>query len=458
MKRSAASCNHPLLLACAWVLLVGSATGQTITEFPIPTAASFPIAITDGRDGNLWFAENEAGNVGRISTTGVVTEVPVQAYVGGITAGPDGNLWLTTYGKAQIVRVTPSGSTTSFPFGDPVCSPTFCPVLGAIAQGPDGNLWFVFSSLMGAGGLGRITTDGVFLDFATQPAYSSPPTELTRGPDGALWFTETIANKIGRITTTGSLTEFPIPTADGGPRGIARGPDGNLWFTQSNFQKIGRITPTGTITDFPSGTGLPNGIALGPDGNLWFTANAPTEVAAGLGLIGSISPAGVVEESPLPTPYANPVAITAGPDGDMWFTEVGSNKIGRITTVGPAAFHTLAPCRAVDTRDPEGPLGGPPLAANTARTFILAGRCGIPSDATAVAANLTAIGSSAAGDLRVHPGGTALPLVSAVNYASGQTRANDAVVRLGHSGGLAVHCDQASGVVHLVVDVNGYFK
>ncbi len=35
---------------------------------------------------------------------------------------------------------------------------------------------------------------------------------ITTGPDGALWFTELI-DQIGRITTAGVITEFPIPTA-----------------------------------------------------------------------------------------------------------------------------------------------------------------------------------------------------------------------------------------------------
>jgi virginiamycin B lyase len=34
-------------------------------------------------------------------------------------------------------------------------------------------------------------------------------------PDGALWFIET-ADKIGRITTSGAITEYPIPTSSGG--------------------------------------------------------------------------------------------------------------------------------------------------------------------------------------------------------------------------------------------------
>jgi len=50
------------------------------------------------------------------------------------------------------------------------------------------------------------------------------------GPDKALWFTEFIAGKIGRITTTGTITEYNIPTPDSTPRGITAGPDGALWF------------------------------------------------------------------------------------------------------------------------------------------------------------------------------------------------------------------------------------
>ena len=42
-----------------------------------------------------------------------------------------------------------------------------------------------------------------------------------------------------------SITEFPIPTPDSGPRALAAGPDGNIWFSEFNASKIGRITPAG---------------------------------------------------------------------------------------------------------------------------------------------------------------------------------------------------------------------
>jgi len=37
------------------------------------------------------------------------------------------------------------------------------------------------------------------------------------GADGALWFTEQNVNRIGRITTAGVITEFPVPSFDSRP-------------------------------------------------------------------------------------------------------------------------------------------------------------------------------------------------------------------------------------------------
>ena len=50
------------------------------------------------------------------------------------------------------------------------------------------------------------------------------------------------ANKIGRITTSGTITEFPIPTPGSSPHGIALGPDGAIWFTELGADKIGRLS------------------------------------------------------------------------------------------------------------------------------------------------------------------------------------------------------------------------
>jgi len=122
-----------------------------------------------------------------------------------------------------------------------------------------------------------------------------------------------------------------------------------------------------------------------------------------------------------------------------------------------AAFYTLTPCRVIDTRGATGPFGGPALAAGAERVFTLAGRCGIPSSARAVTVNVTVTGPTAAGFLTLHPGGTALPLASTINFRPGQTRANNAVVLLGIVGDARVLCG-ATGTTHFVLDVTGYFQ
>ena len=120
-------------------------------------------------------------------------------------------------------------------------------------------------------------------------------------------------------------------------------------------------------------------------------------------------------------------------------------------------FYTVPPCRVADTRNPFGPYGAPALAAGAVRTFNVAGQCGLPPTAAAVSINIVVTGSTSAGHLRIFPGGTAVPLVSSINYAAGATRANNMVVGLGAGGTMAVYSGQASGTTDFIFDINGYF-
>jgi hypothetical protein len=89
-----------------------------------------------------------------------------------------------------------------------------------------------------------------------------------------VWFCEQYADKIGRVTTGGVFSEFPIPTKGSNSEGIAVGPDGALWFAESvSNGRLGRITTAGIVTEFelPVVGGLPFGVTSGPDGALWFT-------------------------------------------------------------------------------------------------------------------------------------------------------------------------------------------
>jgi len=98
------------------------------------------------------------------------------------------------------------------------------------------------------------------------------------------------------------------------------------------------------------------------------------------------------------------------------------------------------------------------LAGGVDRTFQIAGQCGIPADAVAASFNFTITTPTDFGFLTMFPPGGSVPAVSTLNWAPGQTRANNAVLALGAAGDLTAHVGQATGTVQFIIDVNGYFR
>jgi uncharacterized repeat protein (TIGR01451 family) len=118
-------------------------------------------------------------------------------------------------------------------------------------------------------------------------------------------------------------------------------------------------------------------------------------------------------------------------------------------------FYPLTPCRLVDTRGATGPLGGPSLVGNTARSFpILSSPCSVPSTAQAYSLNYTAVPKGNLGFLTTWPTGQTQPLVSTLNAPTGAVTANAAIVPAGTNGDVSVFVTNDS---NLVIDINGYF-
>lgn len=290
-----------------------------VTEFPLGLTAN-ATAIVAGPDGNLWFGLFNASSpvLGRITTSGAVTTVPIGTHVGAyaLAVGADGDLWYVDVASSDIGRVAVDGTFADFAPGG---------TLGyTIAAGPDGNLWFVQSGVSAAGVVvSRMTPSGAVTQF---PLAIPSATTLAAGPDGDLWLTDASNNAIGRVTTSGQLTEFPVPTSGAGVLGIAEGPDGNMWFTEATGNKVGRISTSGNILEYelPTAGSQPSIIVAGPDGNVWFTEPDANQ-------IGCVTPGGTVSELAVPTPGAYVDGITSGPDGNVWFTEYNTGKVGRVT-------------------------------------------------------------------------------------------------------------------------------
>jgi virginiamycin B lyase len=245
-------------------------TAGTITEYAVPTPSGGPWGITAGPDGALWFTEACGNKIGRITVDGAISEYPTPfPYTApmGIVVGPDGAMWFTEYGTPDCIltgtpgigRITSTGSITNeyaLNGGDE-------PI--GITAGPDGALWFsMFNEV------GRITTAGALTRY--RPTGASWSSWITVGPDGALWFTS--QDLIGRITTSGSWTTYtPTTNCCSFPEVITAVPDGRLWFADAGTASIGRISTSGYVVEYPVPTNYsgPYGITLGPDGALWFT-------------------------------------------------------------------------------------------------------------------------------------------------------------------------------------------
>ncbi len=114
-------------------------------------------------------------------------------------------------------------------------------------------------------------------------------------------------------------------------------------------------------------------------------------------------------------------------------------------------LETATPCRVADSRNGTGFAA---IGADRIRVTMV-GRCGVPTDATAVAVTVTATQAQSAGFLTAWPSGQLLPNASTVNYGALEDRANGAIVKLGTDGAIDI---RASAPTEIIVDVNGWFR
>lgn len=298
--------------------LVGRVTpAGSITQFAVPGTGSGSEAIVGAPDGNIWMVARTQMNgpdwILKVSPAGVVTKFPLPDGVGpeGITWGPDGNVWFTEFWTGRVGRMSPAGAVTEFPV-----RPDGAP--RGIVTGPDHNLWFVESSIQYTA-IARMTTAGQVTEYPLggSPTDQLQPYEIVSGPDRNLWFSE--IGRIGRITTAGEITQFPI-SGPSAPSGLAGGPDGSMWFTSANTNAVGRISRTGAIRQFllPSRNAQPTGIAPGSDGRMWFTEAGVSKIASiGLTVPATTFSARVLNFGPASTPTMRTVNVTNTGDGPL---------------------------------------------------------------------------------------------------------------------------------------------
>jgi len=206
----------------------------------------------------------------------------------------------------KIASITPAGVITEYQF-------SFFGVSVGIATGSDGNIWFSDQTDSAVWRFNLST--GSFTEFHL-PTSNSFPGDMTLGADGNIWVTEQAVDKYARVTPDGVITEFTSLSA---PGSIAAGPDGNLCITSAFSPQVARVNPTTLATTiFPIPSPASN-IRPGNRNNLLFTEFAVNKIA-------SITTDGVVTES-VEFVHSEPTGITAGVGNKVWFLGFGNNRV-----------------------------------------------------------------------------------------------------------------------------------
>lgn len=294
--------------------------------------------------------------------------------------------------------------------------------------------------------------------------------------------TASVSTVAGLPGVSGSLDDVGTLARLNEPRGISCDDGGNAFVTDTGNHTVRKIVlSTGQVTTLAGlagqaggadGTGSaarffePWGIHPDGHGRVYVTdsrndtirelelATGQVTTAAGIAGVPGCSD-GIGELARL----EHPRQLSVDSTGSV-FVAGGLNESVRVARpLGSAVqYHSVVPCRVLDTRGGAVPIGGPSIATGTTRIVRAIGVCGVPPTAWAVSANVTVAGPSAAGYLTLWPTGYPRPLASNVNFKAGQVRANNAVLNLGTNGSVSVFAGMGPGQVDVILDVTGWFE
>jgi virginiamycin B lyase len=277
----------------------------TITPGPVGVPA---LQLVRGLDGNPWALGHVGANAAVLDVTSHGT-LPLYVYPTADTqpvalAAGLGAAWLV---NGDVERVGADGHLESFAL------PSVLPLDSAreIVAGPGESAWFTD----GDGAIGQITAAGEVVEHSSEtepldPLRANPqPIGIAAGPDGAVWYTDWNHARVSRITTSGAVQEFPIPkhnppyalgANDPAPEDIVAGPEGRyMYFTDPGDNAIGRVSMSGEVGEYP----IPSLAPVDP-GRIVAVGDELVFTERNASALGSVDPAGSPGDAQLATPPA----------------------------------------------------------------------------------------------------------------------------------------------------------
>jgi hypothetical protein len=303
------------------------------------------------------------------------------------------------------------------------------------------------------------TNAGHFDSYWTPiPAGTTSVTFRGQGQSGAPW----AARDISIWANNGQPTPVPASGgADGGPRLLDTRPGAT---TTDGFAAGVGLRSAGTVYELPviGRAGVPAGAtavalnftAVDAEGPGYVTAwpcGEPQPNASNINYLAS-------------APVAGSTIVKVGAAGSVcvYIGQSSTHLLADVTGWFSAAsgYVPRSGARLLDTRpgaatvDGAGQLGGLP-AVGTVYEVQVTGRASVPGDVIAAALTITSADAAGAGYISAWPCGEPQPNASNVNFASGDTVANSALIKVGAGGKVCLLV--AERPTHVIVDITGWF-
>ncbi|MEM2340233.1 MAG: hypothetical protein QXV89_02790 [Candidatus Bathyarchaeia archaeon] len=303
---------------------IGRLSGSTFTEWPIPTVGGTPWGIAAsvrGSDGRtymetlpngtrgIWFTERFGRGIGLLvpARNGIYEwQLPSGSEPRGIVVGYNSSsgkpiTWVADYGNGKIYKFYSTRDS------------------GTIAP-----------------------SEWTLVEYSV-PDNAKPVCIATAYPGDAVWFTCPEQGKVGRLNHWTGV--FMMYTVGGRPWGIAIDPDGKVWYTDQDRNAICQLDPAnGLVTEIklPNADSEPWAIAIDwgqyAKYDVWFTERRSHRIGR------YVPGTGALMEYRTPLSISYPTGLAMDDSGYVWFTEATQpdNRIARLNQrVGPTSYTTL---------------------------------------------------------------------------------------------------------------------
>ena len=269
-------------------------------------------------------------------------------------------------------------------------------------------------------------------------------------------------------TDATSLALDALLTLDPGPATSAAIDDAAAWLADLQDPFTGGFPGTGPTADPNSNT---TGLAV----QALNAAGFPDVATGGRSYVGTLqldadqtagTPAVGEEGAIALNPGAFDDAISGGipaPQRDQWRRATSQAVLAfdfPAFAISRADAVPVEPARLLDTRPGQPTIDGVQsgtglTAAGSTLVLQVAGRGGVPADASAVVLNVTADGAQGPGYVTVYPCDIPRPVASSVNFVADTPVPNAVITTLSITGTVCLYV--AVNAVNLIADVGGYF-